>query len=1545
MIEFYFCDSFNEKLNSLPSDHQEKIKKKFLEYRKRDDLNNIGNIESLNGREIYILKMKQPESRIIIQQKEIDNIKTFFVRDIIINVKFDREYGRLLYAKIKRGEWLCENPLTSEIIDAFRKEYLKNQKVEKVQLEYPPIELTNWFNDFSLKLNNEVFESEEWVNYALENKINNGMGDKYVNTFRIVISQILTMDNNKFTLIKEENNIEIYQYIENNIGILFSNICINNKKYFLLHYGAHTELQKEYWNDCIETIRKNQIASIYNEETLYRLSFRSYPKWTLKEDELWFKIAKSEENSNLSLTTEQVNFLKNFKFPCYINGQAGSGKSTLLYYIFANIIYLKNLDSINGEIIFLTENEQLLENTIENVFDLLENNPEFQLPIDEINENKKYFNSFKNFLLNMLDEKDLENFEEDKYLHFPIFKSFYESSNIKSSIIKEYSAEEAWFVIVTYIYGHDVDEKITSQTYETKITNKSQKITIERFKDIETYILPFYDNLLEKGYWDKLKIIRYIHKNINLDLKTKYTVIVCDESQDFCKVELSFILKQSIYLQYNLSKISQMPVLFAGDSNQTVNPTGFSDAEMTSLLYQELQEIKFNYNSESTFYSPNLNYRSSAQVVNLANFIQYYRIKYLSMTKKLPQESKRPEQNIDEIFNIFLDYEKVDSIHHLKNDIYKKLQYKVFIIPTNSEEKSSFKKNSRLLSDFPDLEIKTSVEAKGAEYKQVVLYGFGEYFINNFKSLNDDSDEFQKMYYFNKLYVAITRAKAELIIIDSIDSKKLFWEVIVDKVDITNQNGWGKLKVFQNKTIIYNPDSIKNILESTKEDALSNAVEDKKLGEFYQNPSRLKVAASQFFRLGKDDEANICLGLAEEINHNYKSAADYYQKINKLELASISYFKGRYFNDLERVGRSLQNIEHEIRIIISRIMNNEFIIDNEIELLIKNKNLLNRVIKDLQWRDDLIKVLATFLEKNAEECYIEEFTKLLESIAKSHDIILLKAIGNVQFKLELYTNAIKTWEQIDYYDNKNYYIAKLKHYEEKNDFENIIIFLNELIRFEDKEEKRKIYQKIVNVHLKENYLIDSFENEYYLVIYEAYIMLDDLDNVIAFSNIVQDKVFPSELEVCCKRIIQNNIITKRIFIYLIEEWAKIIVDNIKDFGKDYFDIINTEYLKKSQEYNIPYKPFSIEEIKNLSTQFKSQPSEHFSDITIKNFRQFESITLTNIGQFNLIVGDNNVGKTSLLEALLFMNDNNLYYNNLAFAYIARNNINLIKQDINEIRYELPNNFIYDFFKHSNEDNFIEFQLQEDRQQWTFIIKKPNIQEMKEQIPFNIIANENEYICIMDDKKKCQIEELSQVVRRINPDDIIKMQFIPFGKGFDKTLAKSYYENIDKDKKNRQSFIESMKIFIPQIERITVDTDDGKIYIEEKDYDESFSLHQYGEGANKLFRILVQITLQKNKKLLIDEIDAGIHYSHFKEFWKIILKAADENNVQIYTTTHNLECIQYFNEVLEEIPNYQDLSRIITLRKLIDNNIKAYTYKFKEFEHTLSNEFEIRGGVL
>src|SRR5438094_8588307 len=78
----------------------------------------------------------------------------------------------------------------------------------------------------------------------------------------------------------------------------------------------------------------------------------------------------------------------------------------------------------------------------------------------------------------------------------------------------------------------------------------------------------------------------------------------------------------------------------------------------------------------------------------------------------------------------------------------------------------------------------------------------------------------------------------------------------------------------------------------------------------------------------------------------------------------------------------------------------------------------------------------------------------------------------------------------------------------------------------------------------------------------------------------------------------------------------------------------------------------------------SDTSRHLSYFKVENFKRFESFEMKDLGQFNLIVGDNNVGKTSVLEALLFDADQSVFVNNLISALSFRGlKNNFLNQDI------------------------------------------------------------------------------------------------------------------------------------------------------------------------------------------------------------------------------------------------------------------------------------------
>lgn len=1548
MIRFHFCNKYNDKIKGQP--YEETVRNKVLEYSKRKNLRNIGSIQAFTGN-IYVMKTNTPKTRTIIQEQTVDTdgkqLNVFFVRDIIAGNNIDHYFGKVVFPQLKNGEWIKKYPLNQLDCKAFKTNYRTRQSKEDETKEKPPTHLTNWIEDYKLIIKYDIYETEEWVKYALNESISEGMRDVDVKTFGFLLDHLTNNDQNvMYETIKAENNMEIKAAYKYDIGIVFSEINLHDGKVLLLLNGAHLEVQKTHWENAIQLIKKYPVPFDSTFDSISRIAYRAYPKWTVKNYEKWFAIQKNHEISNLSLTREQLDFFRDFKFPYYINGQAGSGKSTMLYYLFANVYYYKCMGEIKGDIIFLTENEILLEHTQKSVFDLLSNNPEFDgLSIEQRTDIDKCFASFKEFLLNQLTKDDRELFSNEKYLNFSMFKNLYENSHLASHIKSNYTAEESWFVIITYIYGYDSLKKITGNDYQNDVYAKAQQIPKEKYEGIEKNVLPFYEKLLEDGYWDKLKIIKYIEENIKND--QKYTVVICDEAQDFCRVELQFILHQSEYLQYNLADIEQVPVVFAGDPNQTVNPSGFREREMNEMLWSELKPANFEYDKDESVYSPTFNYRSAQPVVSLANFIQYYRKKKFGIRLVKPQIAKRPEPVLERNFNFFYNYSSILKDNELKENITSKIKYKIFIVPVDAHEKDEYKRQSEFLSIIDNAEIKTAVEAKGAEYQQVVLYGFGEYFINRFKEFDTvtEDEKFQRRYFFNKLYVGITRAQTELIIIDSYDAENKFWKQLVNHADITDRVWGEQLNDIRDKVIIYNPGTVLNLIESTPKVALENARQDKERGIYDNNAARLHVAGSQFIKLGEKDEGYDCMAKAEAILENFESAGNLYLKNNDIDNAAAAYLKGKIFDMLiEKITPKPKTIKNDIRLIIAQLMLGSKLLQSDINKLYKGRHTLRQILQEISWRNELIEALIEDTKNDREPEQQRDLMDILETIARETDVQLWSVIADTHFLLNYFERATQIWERFDMHDTTKYTQAKVELARQRKNFEDELIWLGELCRYKDNEhEKTEIETQIIGIYKKNP--VDNVTNHYYyLHAYKAFLIHQPKDNVENIGQIVE-KNFVYELPNLIdfyKDLLQSKRLNTKIAEFTIERLVKTLQKQTPD-NTSWIQKFNYEYKQLAAANKIPYNEYSIEEIAQipeLPDEIMWKPPEKTEHIKVTNFRQFSTLELTNMAQFNLIVGDNNTGKTSLLELLTFTAREYDFAKRLALTYADRVRLTRYFDDEKNEQYHIPKHFLNDYIRKDAEEKEITFMLKSKRSKWEYKLRIAQ----KEDLPAAHGLSTNDFY-IFETIGGKHLIETSVLLKDVKPADGVRCPVIPFGKGFDKDLAQVYYDEIDKRKRVREAFLDNMRVFIPRIDRISADTETGEISIEEDRFDEAAPLHQYGEGANKLFRILVQLTLQSGKRLLVDEIDAGIHYSRFKQFWKVILKVAKKEDIQLFVTTHNIECIKYFDEILNEddFKDYQNNARVITMEDIGNTTIEAFTRTFEEFDYEIKNELEIRGG--
>jgi predicted ATPase len=112
----------------------------------------------------------------------------------------------------------------------------------------------------------------------------------------------------------------------------------------------------------------------------------------------------------------------------------------------------------------------------------------------------------------------------------------------------------------------------------------------------------------------------------------------------------------------------------------------------------------------------------------------------------------------------------------------------------------------------------------------------------------------------------------------------------------------------------------------------------------------------------------------------------------------------------------------------------------------------------------------------------------------------------------------------------------------------------------------------------------------------------------------------------------------------------------------------------------------------------------------------------------------------------------------------------------------------------------------------------------------------------------------------------------------------------------------------------------------------------GDGLLRLTTIILWIIHTAGGILLIDEVDNGFHYSHLQQIWSAIAESAKQFNVQVFATTHSKECIVAAHAAFSQSFEYD-----FSLHRLerTDTAIRVVTYDKETLEAAIDAGFEVR----
>ncbi len=679
------------------------------------------------------------------------------------------------------------------------------------------------------------------------------------------------------------------------------------------------------------TAHRDRLSQLDESETareLSRVAYRAYPEIVLYDEDCWMAIQKDQE-ANLALSPEEIELLESVRrggdsgkgYPLFINGRAGSGKSTMLLHLAVEYLLFALRQQDDLVPLYVTFSRDLLEVARRTVRSLLTIHHE-QLTGNHANYDMaqiddllaRSFVVFHEHVRDLLPARERDKFHSDKFVHYPKFLELWQRDFVRRPEARKISADVAWHTIRSYIKGmrSSLDDDLSPEEFEGLPSNR-RSIDMDAYQFVYERVWEgWYKRLCDReGYWDDQDLaVAVLDSRHNV---ATYPAIFCDEAQDFTSAELDLILRMCLFSAKQLTpeQLRTVPIVFAGDPLQTINPTGFRwDAfqanfhERFFVLLHPHRRTNITLRHEEL----SLNYRSNPGIVHFCNLILLLRATLFGDREANPQQTWWVETPVQPIW--------IDADNPQTRDELRRHPELVKIVNCEYNREVYYAEKDEVLRDLPLEEgvpkgVLSPVRAKGQEFHTTVLYRFGDSdtakgIVEMYQSLADGTyqpveDRAQLLkyeYFLNRLYVAASRAKKQLFIVDSRQALDSFWKFAFDEgFREALERQAAASEAWRDKTrglVAGQPQA----LSGKPIDQLEQASELARAGRQSHDPYLLRQAAGCYRGVNKQIDAERCLAEALRFEEKFADAGKRYEGIGDAENAFRCYWNGRLFRHL-----------------------------------------------------------------------------------------------------------------------------------------------------------------------------------------------------------------------------------------------------------------------------------------------------------------------------------------------------------------------------------------------------------------------------------------------------------------------------------------------------------------------------------------------------------------------------------------------------------------------------------------------------------------------
>lgn len=371
---------------------------------------------------------------------------------------------------------------------------------------------------------------------------------------------------------------------------------------------------------------------------------------------------------------------------------------------------------------------------------------------------------------------------------------------------------------------------------------------------------------------------------------------------------------------------------------------------------------------------------------------------------------------------------------------------------------------------------------------------------------------------------------------------------------------------------------------------------------------------------------------------------------------------------------------------------------------------------------------------------------------------------------------------------------------------------------------------------------------------------------------------------------------------------------------------------------------------------------NINSIEINQFRGIRQLTISNFSKINLIVGDNNSGKTTLLEAvqLLFAKSQlssvkniikqrtvlNVSESSFYTSFIKMFNVNQESELLDFDIYAVSNNGPIRFEMRGRERTI---SGEEALQMSTMSLgQKAHYKKESTVIPETAKLFSGSIIS-QNGKKPIEKDIHFTSLDNVSVGPVIKreVQYIPSFGHLRYDLLKNFVDNPE----YKKLAISILKQFDDSIVDICYTKADDGCFLESIITADGINMpfSVYGDGVKKILYILNKLFDATDSILLIDEIETGLHKKYYDRLFPVVFELAKKLNVQLFIATHSMEAI----DAILSYGNYENDSndtepiRVITLKKVYSNDDKGSNVVARNvagkyvYDNRKAFEFEVR----